>query len=382
MKLRLFANKLTLIAFIASYAVSSGQTLAADRSNGVPVVKVMTQNLYLGADLDLILDEFDPTDPTNSLIRGIALFLQSVQGTDFTERADALAQQIQREQPDVIGLQEVARFELSVPGAPPVTTPVLDYKEILLDALQARDLDYVAAVTADNTAVTFPFPVDIDSDGMPDGILTVTDRDAVFVRRKVGVSDVESVEFSTLRALPPIPGLSGEVKRGFVALDATVRGKTYRFVNTHLENEGDDPSVQDAQAAELIETLFDEPLPVILVGDFNSGPSEEQPIARAGSPYDQLRMAGYLDAWDERLGPRAHANDPGFTCCQDKGLLNSVSELDRRIDLLWISPSEPSLGAHEVLAHTTVIGDEPRDRTPSGLWPSDHAAVVSKVHIW
>jgi len=109
--------------------------------------------------------------------------------------------------------------------------------------------------------------------------------------------------------------------------------------------------------------------------------SEEQPVPREGSPYDQLLMAGYLDAWEERLGPRGHANDPGFTCCQDKSLLNSVSELDKRIDLIWTSPSEPLLGAHEVLAHTTVIGDDPRDRTPSGLWPSDHAGVASKVHV-
>jgi hypothetical protein len=29
----------------------------------------------------------------------------------------------------------------------------------------------------------------------------------------------------------------------------------------------------------------------------------------------------------------------------------------------------------------TVVGDKLRDRTPSGLWPSDHAGVVARFHL-
>ena len=118
---------------------------------------------------------------------------------------------------------------------------------------------------------------------------------------------------------------------------------------------------------------------MILVGDFNSGPSLEQPIPRLGSPYDQLLRAGFIDAWDARQGHRGGSEEPGFTCCQDKSLLNTISELDKRIDLIWISPDRRWQGTHDLLVRTVVVGDDPSDRTPSGLWPSDHAGVMSKL---
>jgi endonuclease/exonuclease/phosphatase family metal-dependent hydrolase len=374
MKLRLFKRWL-LVGLIAVYVVVSGQALAASQRNYWPVVKVMTQNLYLGADLDIILDEFDPDDPKASLL----LFLQAVQSTNFSERAEALAQEIQRQKPDVIGLQEASLFELFlVPGAPPI--PIADYKQILLDALQARNLNYVAAVTSQNAVVTSPVPLDVDGDDVPDGYVRVTDQDAILVRRDVRISDVETREFSTLRLLPPIPGFPIWLKRGYVALDISVRGKTYRFVNTHLETKGGNPLVQEDQANELISALDDEQLAVILLGDFNSGPSDGD-----NSPYAQLSEAGYIDAWSERLGPRRNSDDPGFTCCQDKSLLNPVSELDKRVDLIWVSPSlleyPGKVFGRAIISKTVVIGDEPGDRTPTGLWPSDHAGVVSKLHV-
>ena len=371
-------KKPLFVLFFAAMIFWSGNSLAAGQSNRTPVVKVMTQNIYLGADLDIILDEFDPDNPQGSLLRGVTLFLQSVEATDFEERAEVIAQQIKRERPDVIGLQEVALFEFLSDGMP---IDVIDYRKILLDALAAHNLDYEVAAISVNTEIVLPAAIIVGNNPVP-VVLRAADRDAVLKRRRVDLSAVEIVEFDTLRMLP-IPSLPApffipeEVKRGYIALDATIRGETYRIVNTHLENEGEDPSVQDAQAAELIETLSDEQSPVILMGDFNSGPSAEQPIPREGSPYDQLLMEGYLDAWEERQGPRRHSGDPGFTCCQDKGLLNAVSELDKRIDLIWVGHV-----MHEVLSRTVVVGDDQRDRTPSDLWPADHAGVASKLHIW
>jgi endonuclease/exonuclease/phosphatase family metal-dependent hydrolase len=342
------------------------QVLAESTNRSVPIVKAMTQNVFIGADLDLILTE--PDLPT-----GVTLFLQAVQDTDFSERAEALADEIQRRRPDLIGLQEVALFEFIVPYPPTVIT-YLDYKEILLAALRARNLDYEAVVTADNTTVTFPL-----LDGR---LIQFTDRDVILVQKKVTVSDTDTevATFETLRPFPP-PFIGMFVTRGYAAIDATVRGKTYRFVNTHLENEGDFPYIQDDQAEELIGHLESEEFPIILVGDFNSGPSIEQPIPRIGSPYDQLVAAGYIDAWAERKGSRAQSGDSGFTCCQDKGLLNDISELDKRIDLIWIHPHGLPIGVNAALARTTVEGDDPKEKTPSGLWPSDHAGVAAKMNV-
>jgi hypothetical protein len=378
-----FKTKIIILLWILVISLALfEQALAESTNRRVPIVKAMTQNIFIGADIEIILDEFDPTDPGNSLVRGVTLFLQAVQNTEFTERAEILADEIQRQRPDMIGLQEVALFELITSDSPPVST-YLDYKEILLAALRTRNLDYEAAVTADNTTVTFPFPVDINNDGFPDGAgLQFTDRDVILVRKNVTVSNAEVATFENLREFPPIPNFNDkEVIRGYAAIDATVRGKTYRFVVTHLENEGDDPGIQKAQTAELIEDLEVEALPIVLVGDFNSGPSKEQPIPLIGSPYDQLVEAGYIDAWVERKGPRAHSGDPGFTCCQNEDLLNSVSELDKRIDLIWIRPAGIPLGVNEALARTAVVGDDPKEKTPSGLWPSDHAGVAAKMNV-
>jgi len=65
---------------------------------------------------------------------------------------------------------------------------------------------------------------------------------------------------------------------------------------------------------------------------------------------------------------------PGFTCCQDENLLNRAPKLFVRIDLVQFrgafSPKQ-----------ATVVGNTPRDKTASGLWPSDHAAVAATLRI-
>ena len=31
--------------------------------------------------------------------------------------------------------------------------------------------------------------------------------------------------------------------------------------------------------------------------------------------------------------------------------------------------------------HTYLVGDKVRDKTPSGLWPSDHAGVIARIRM-
>jgi hypothetical protein len=68
--------------------------------------------------------------------------------------------------------------------------------------------------------------------------------------------------------------------------------------------------------------------------------------------------------------------DTGYTCCQDKTLRNDVSMLVKRIDFVFTR----GFNGHVIGASRTV-GDEPEDRLPSGLWPSDHAGVVTMLRL-
>ena len=74
-----------------------------------------------------------------------------------------------------------------------------------------------------------------------------------------------------------------------------------------------------------------------------------------------------------------HALDPSpdgnaLTCCHFADLRSDSVDLTERIDhiLLANMPVEPEVDAW-------ILGDELGDRTPSGLWPSDHAGVVAIV---
>ena len=67
------------------------------------------------------------------------------------------------------------------------------------------------------------------------------------------------------------------------------------------------------------------------------------------------------------------SSDPNNTCCQDDLLINLVSQLTQRIDLVLTHGN-----AHGVEAHvdTGAIASA----TPP-FWASDHAAVVATVQL-
>jgi endonuclease/exonuclease/phosphatase family metal-dependent hydrolase len=181
-------------------------------------------------------------------------------------------------------------------------------------------------------------------------------------------------------------------ERGFVAVDATVEGKDFRYVATHLEVREPEPGnvvsrvFQTAQAAQLIGLLGATTPPgltQIVVGDLNSSPEDEPvpgplplpPPLDQGlpPPYLQFVGAGYTDAWTLRPGAL-----PGFTCCQAPDLLNPRSTLDERIDLIFASD------APTTVRQARVVGARVADKTPPPsprLWPSDHGGVVATLEF-
>jgi hypothetical protein len=67
------------------------------------------------------------------------------------------------------------------------------------------------------------------------------------------------------------------------------------------------------------------------------------------------------------------ASAEGLTCCQDSDLLNQDSLLHERIDLIFAR----NIDLRRVVARTGL--DKPWQKTASGLWPSDHAAVFASI---
>ena len=119
---------------------------------------VMTRNVYLGADLTPITTTSSP-EQIPALVGEV---WNRVVLNDFPARADAIARAIQSTRPDVVGLQEIAKFRIQNPGAFLVGNPQaaatveFDYLMLLLDSLQARGLYYSIASVVHNADIELP----------------------------------------------------------------------------------------------------------------------------------------------------------------------------------------------------------------------------------
>ena len=66
------------------------------------------------------------------------------------------------------------------------------------------------------------------------------------------------------------------------------------------------------------------------------------------------------------------------TCCQADDLANEASELNKRIDQIFVKGVALHPGG---TIRTLTVGDKPDDRLSSGLWPSNHAGVVAHLPV-
>ena len=366
-------------------------------SAGDRYIKVMTRNQFLGADLTPLILAQTPEEFTAAAAAALA----QVGANNFPLRAQRLAAEIAFTGSDLIGLQEVYDFKLNGMNMGP---PFVDHLEVTLDALQAKGLNYVVAATVVNLDITIPFDMDGEGNIVQ---LSVVDRDVILAREGVAFEKLDG-DFTTgglcgleiplpslpfpLQSTPSADGCNytivGEInspigpiaiERGFVGVDATVRGKKYRFVNTHLEQRQPDPTnpestiLQSLQAVELagtLQALTPPDLTLVLLGDFNSC---DEDVSTDGivPPYQIFVDAGYVDIWDKN--PLRIFNPNGFTCCQPEDLANPTSLLYERVDLIFVrGPSVKSLAF--VTGQVPIF---PLALPPN--WASDHGGVFGKL---
>ena len=347
-------------------------------------IDVMTQNQYLGADIAPLIVAIGTPGFNDAVVAA----LEQIADNRSHERFDALAALIARRRPHLVGLQEVWEFKC-VPavaelGGYPCNDPSIAgaFSDHLAGTLAALGDSYEAVAKVENFSVQsfdvypgIPFFVG----GVP-AFLQVMDRDVILARNDVDATPVAlpcakvSVDGCNFNVDLPL-GALGSVKRGFVAVNATVDGVDYRFINTHLEVQGNEVipgEVQAAQAYQLLATALattPQDLRLIIVGDFNSSPTD--PASSLPTPYMQLTAAGLYDAWLLRPGAA-----PGLSCCQLEGLSNRVSVLDNRIDLIVTREMPGKVKDARLLGEVSADRTKPPGR---GLWPSDHASVAARL---
>jgi hypothetical protein len=379
---------IALVALVA-LAIPAAAEAAAKRKGG-PKITVMTRNLFLGADLSPAIQAANIPEA----IDGAGTVWNELQSTKFPERAAPLAREIKRSKADLVGLQEVALWRKQDPsdgGAPPIspipsaqpaTVVEFDFLALLQRELKRVGAKYRVVIVQEEFAGELPADVD-HSDATGSGPLaafgadfdaSLTMRDVILVRRgtKVKLGKTSKGHFKT-RYEPSVGGIVIPVDRGWVSVEAKIRGtsakkgkkprySSFRFIDTHLEAFGD-PTIREAQAKELVAGPLDTRKQVILVGDLNSGIARHNEPERPGDDLAFRALAGF----------GMKDNGAIQSCCYDS-LFDPGAVFDHTVDHVLTKPGLKKIRAY-------VTGHTASERTASGLWPSDHGGVVSRLRM-
>ena len=347
-------RKLTAV-FLAVNLISLGsiQTFASNRNREL---SVMTYNMYLGADFT---DIFQAQSGEEVVLEVGEVYRDVVSG-NVPERIAAIADQIEAGEPVLVGLQEVALWRTGTffDGAP-ATDVTYDFLQILLDELAERGLNYAPVVVQTNFDVELPgivSPTDFRD-------IRYTDRDVILARSDLSTSQlkIEGTQSGTFEARLPVTvlGQTITIVRGWASADLKFRGKTYRFLNVHLESIVE--AIQIAQTGELLAGPAATDLPLVLVGDFNSD------AEAGGTAYLILTGAGLTDVWEDQ-----QPSDPGFTWPLSGEIPLPTEQPTQRLDLILARGKISLVGVD-------VFGEAVADLSPSGFRPSDHAGVGATV---
>jgi endonuclease/exonuclease/phosphatase family metal-dependent hydrolase len=371
------------IGVLVAAALLALALVPATASAGPRPAKVMSLNLYLGADLTPAITAGSPA----ALAAAGGDIWETVQRTNFPARAKILARDIVNGDPDLIGLQEAAKWYTGIPDGPPIPpfngspagTQVYDFQASLLAELAALGQPYVEVVSQNEANIEGPTDLGFD--------IRLQQRDVILAKKsKV---DAGEITWSNTQAanypaqiqlnLPLLGGVASvQSTRGYVSADVVVNKRAFRFVNTHLE--AFQPYLRAAQAGFLVQAgpASTTTQKVVLVGDLNSDPGDDPPaipppaVQPLPSAYTLVTaVAGYTDTW-----PVANPGNPGFTSGFNEFVNDAdTSGLDSRIDHVM---TRGGVG----VTSSTRTGVDSDNRIQSGadlLWPSDHAGVVATL---
>lgn len=212
-----------LIAVLLTFLVLVPQTFAK-------TIRVMTYNIHVGIGMDKKLD-----------LRRIA-------------------DVINREKPDLVGLQEVDR-----------------------GVQRTQRIDEIAELSK-LTRMEYAFAFNLPYQGGQYGVAILS---------RFPIRATEHWLYRNLREAE---------RRGFIRAEVKIDGRVVHFLTTHLDYQHDDGRLYEAQ--QMLAFLSDVKGPLIIVGDFNDLP--------AGGTYKLMRSL-FDDAWAE-----VRADEEGFSYPADK----------------------------------------------------------------
>ncbi len=337
-----------VLSFALACSIAVVSAAAATASGAPRPVSVMTMNMFQGSELEAVLGATTPTE----FVLGVTATYAELNASRPAERAARMADEIAAASPDLVGLQEAALWRIG--STPYPTGNAYDLVQLLLDNLSAHGTPYALVSIVNNLDATGP---------MVDGRwLRFTDRVAVIARASL-VSDITNPQSANYKAAAVVPNpVTGPVRvlDGWAAVDAKVRGQQVRFVTTHLSPLS--ATIQGAEAAELVAGPGATSLPLIVTGDFNT---DANGIGPDTTPtYGNMLASGFTDAW-----VAVHPRNPGLTCCHLGGAAYS-----ERLDLVLLRGAVRPRAA-------SLTGDTTAYLTASGLWPSDHAALIARLAV-
>ena len=211
---RLNAAIFSILLLIAVLAGADPRRSSLALPSSRKTLRVMTYNIHVGVGMDKKLD------------------LQRI------------ADVINREHPDLVGLQEVDRGVKRTEG-----------KDEIAELAKMTEMHYA-------------FAHNLDYQGGQYGV-------AILSRFPIGAIDHRKYE-----------NRREAERRGMIRVEVDVGGKTVNFVTTHLDYQYEDGRLFEAE--QMLKFLVDIKGPLIVVGDFNDEPS--------GVAY-KLMLTGFEDTW-------------------------------------------------------------------------------------
>jgi len=368
--MRFSVSTIAFVLIAIAFGFNTSAWAQAPDIGGKRDLGVATFNLYVGADFTPVLT-LDPSDPAyfTKLIAGVAAAHGQILQSNFPVRAEALAEQIVQRDPDLVALQEVTLLRRQSPGdrivggTTPATDIELDYLAILMRALESHGGHYVVASQVQDTDVEVPLWTGASFDDV-----RLTDRDVILVRADLppGQLLISNPQAGNFTASLPLP-IGVNALRGWCSIDVQTRGRSLRFINSHLEDvlPPGFPNIQLAQAFELLADPANTTLPVILSGDFNSDAYGYY------SPDTYALLTGpghFTDSW--RV---AEPRRLGLTWGHDSLLSDVTVPFIFRLDLILYRGR--NLDATEADVIDPIIGQH------APLWFSDHAGVTATMAV-